>query len=100
MCPYYWFQEPYVEYLRCNHPELLVTGHGEEEKTRAETSVEEGHGDIKLQISELKLQMCEMKLQMCEMKLQLGEVVLKIMQAKDEINADIARGKIDVMLDV
>ena len=51
-------------------------------------------------MSELKLQMCEMKLQMCEMKLQLGEVVLKIMQAKDEIKADIARGKIDVLLDV
>ena len=92
MCPYYWFQEPYVEYLRCNHPELLVTGHGEEEKTRAETSVEEGHGDLKLQISKLKLQMCEVKFQMCELKVQLGEVMVKLMEAKKEIKEEIAKG--------
>ena len=92
MCPYYWFQEPYVEYLRCNHPELLVTGHGEEEKTRAETSVEEGHGDLKLQISKLKLQMCEVKFHMCELKVQLGEVTVKLMEAKEEIKEEIAKG--------
>ena len=96
------FEEPYLEYLRSNHPELLSQGTSEVQKARVgEVSNPEGdNADLKLQMSELKLQMCEMKLQMCEMKLQLGEVVLKIMQAKDEINADIARGKIDVMLDV
>ena len=43
-------------------------------------------------MSELKLQMCEVKLQMCELKVQLGEVALKIMQAKEEIKEEIAKG--------
>ena len=84
-----------MEYLRSNHPELLIEGTSEEQKAGvgAESSPQEANGDLKLQMSELKLQMCEVKLQMCELKVQLGEVALKIMQAKEEIKAEIAKGK-------
>lgn len=41
---------------------------------------------------DLKLQMCEMKLQMTEMKVQLGEVMVKILEAKEEIKKEIAKG--------
>ena len=81
-----------MEYLRYNHPELLILGHGAEEKTGAQTRPEEAHGDLRLQMSELKLQMCEVKFQMSELKVQLGEVMLKMMQAKEEIKEEIAKG--------
>ena len=85
-CSYYWYEEPYLEYLRCNHPELLNPGPAKEEKSVAETIAEEVNGD-------LKLQMCQLKLQVSEMKGELGEVMLKLMEAKEEIKEEIAKGK-------
>lgn len=81
-----------MDYLRSNHPEVLIQGHAEEQHAVAESNAVEANGDLKLQMSDLKLQMCELKLQMCEMKVQLGEVMLKIMEAKEEIKEEIAKG--------
>ena len=90
-CSYYWYEEPYLEYLRCNHPELLNPGPAKEEKSVAETIAEKVNGD-------LKLQMCQLKLEMSEMKGQLGEVMLKLMEAKEEIKEEIAKGKSPAVL--
>jgi hypothetical protein len=83
-CPYYWFEESYLEYVRCNHTNL-PNSNAVEENTVAAGSNPEANDALKLQLTELKLQMCEMKLQMCELKVQVGEVMLKVMQAKEEI---------------
>ena len=80
-----------MEYLRCNHPELLNPGPTKEEKSVAETIAEEVNGN-------LKLQMCRLKLQVSEMKGELGEVMLKLMEAKEEIKEDIAKGKSPAVL--
>jgi RNAse (barnase) inhibitor barstar len=42
--------------------------------------------------ADLKLEFCELKLHMCEMKAQLGQVIVKIMEAKEEIKEEIAKG--------
>lgn len=85
-CPYYWYEQPYLEYLRHNHPELLIPSTpAEEVQSVPAAAAEEVNGDLALQILQLKLQQSEMKAQ-------LGEVMVKIMEAKEEIKKEIAKG--------
>ena len=71
----------YVEYLRSNHPELMNPVRTEEVKS----VVGEVNGDLKLEI-------CDLKLQMCELKAQLGQMMVKMMEGKEEIKQEIAKG--------
>jgi len=71
----------YVEYLRSNDPELMNLVRIEEVKSVAG----EVNGDLKLEI-------CDLKLQMCELKAQLGQMMVKMMEGKEEIKQEIAKG--------
>jgi hypothetical protein len=44
-----------MEYLRCNHPELLNAGPTKEEESVVGTIAEEVNGDLELQMCQLKL---------------------------------------------
>ena len=70
-----------MEYLRSNHPELMNPVPTEEVKSVAG----EVNGDLKLEI-------CDLKLQMCELKAQVGQMMVKMMEGKEEIKQDIAKG--------
>ena len=70
-----------MEYLRSNHPELMNPISPEEVKSAAG----EVNDDLKLEISELKFQMSEMKAQ-------LAQMMVKIMDVKEEIKEEIAKG--------
>jgi hypothetical protein len=52
---YYCYEEPNLEYLRCNHPELLNAGPTKEEESVVGTIAEEVNGDLELQMCQLKL---------------------------------------------
>ena len=71
-----------MEYLCSNHHELMNPAPTEE--------VQAVGGEVH---ADLKLEVCELKLQMCEMKAQPGQVTVKIMEAKEEIKEEIAKGK-------
>ena len=70
-----------MEYLRSNHLELMNPDRTEEAKSVAG----EVNGDLKLEI-------CDLKLQMCELKAQVGQMMVKMMEGKEEIKQDIAKG--------
>ena len=70
-----------MEYLRSNHPELL------------NLVCTEGVKSVPGQVNgDLKLEICELKLQMCELKAQLGQMMVKMMEGKEEIKQEIAKG--------
>lgn len=86
-CPYYWYEQPYLEYLLSNHPELLnlaAAATPDATAEEVESVAEEVNGD-------LKLQMCQLKLELYEMKGKLGEVLQEIKEAKQEIKEEIAK---------
>ena len=90
-CPYYWYEQPYLEYLRSNHPELLNPARAEEVESVAEIFAEEVNGDLNLQMYQLKLELNEMKGKLGEVMLEIQETK-EMKEAKNEIKEEIAKG--------
>ena len=70
-----------MEYLSSNHPELL--------NSVCTEGVKSVPGPVN---GDLKLEICELKLQMCEVKSQLAQMMVKMMEGKEEIKQEIAKG--------
>jgi hypothetical protein len=65
-CPYYCYEERYLEHLRSNQPELLNPAAAGEVQSVAEI-VEEVNCELNVQMYQLKLELCEMKGKISEM---------------------------------
>jgi hypothetical protein len=74
-CPYYWYEERYLEHLRSNHPELLNPAAAGEVQSVAEIVEEEVN-------CELNVQMYQLKLELCEMKGKISEMMQEVQQAR------------------
>ena len=91
-CPYYWYEQPYLEYLRSNHPELLNPASAAEVESAAEIVAEEVNGDLNLQMYQLKLELNEMKGKLGEVMLEIQETKKEMKETKNEIKEEIAKG--------
>jgi hypothetical protein len=49
-CPYYWYEEPYLRYLRSNHPDLLNSTAAAEVDSIAEIGAEEVNANLSFQM--------------------------------------------------